>query len=256
MFTHVFGNPRSLLICSRSLSLALTHVRVGFACEERSEASLFQWRTATMTMLPPFRKFIAWLNVQSEWFYRKAKASPTERVSSKQIGERLTADGKGGKCDTTNILWALFCYEMSFSYDQEERLVAAYRNVVAELKDSCEHRARMRQGEMLVDRVGDGVKKMMGAVERREEAIVFGALSAQQSARLKVWCSDNQERVKKYFGNVGVMTRAEREALVAADREQMSLLLAGGGGEGKKTILEEMQSMKQLLAAMQKIVND
>jgi hypothetical protein len=220
------------------------------ATEERSEAASFQWRTASNTLLPPHRKFVQWLNVQNDTFYKKNKQTAAERVSSKQIGERLTSEGRGGKADSTQILWPLFCYEMSFSYDQEERLVAAYKKN-RELPDLALHGFRMRQSEVLLDRVGDGVKTMMERAERREEGILFQTLNAKQAAALKVYCAKNRGRIRAAFHNVGLMTPDEFARLT---KPRIDERVYGEYSSGR-VIVEETATMKQLYEAVERLVH-
>ncbi|GMI21416.1 hypothetical protein TrCOL_g13613 [Triparma columacea] len=167
-------------------------------CEERNIAADFQWRQASMAVLPGHRKFLVWLNGRDDGFFKKNKAVHNERVSSKQLGERLTAEGKGGKCKGEDKFWPLFCYDMSFSYDQEERLVAAIKQRVSGL-----HGSKLLEADKVVDTLGTAVKLGMGREERTVEEVLFGIMTEEQAGKWVEWKGGERMRLKEFFGMEG-----------------------------------------------------
>ena len=167
-------------------------------CEERNIATDFQWRQASGAVLPGHRKFLVWLNGRADAFFKKNKAVHNERVSSKQLGERLTSDGKGGKCRGEDRFWPLFCYDMSFSYDQEERLVSAIKQRLSGV-----HAEKLMEGDRAVDTLGTAVKVGMGREERIMEEVLFNVLTEDQAGRWIVWKGRERERIKSLFGMEG-----------------------------------------------------
>jgi len=179
-------------------------------CEEMKEATGFSWRVASNTLLPNYRKFLIWLGNQNDLFFKKKKTEKNERVSSKQLGERLTNDGKGGTCDNMELFWALFCYDMSFSYDQEERLVTALKQKV-----NPAHSSKLRAAEMLVDAAGDAVKTVMDIADKGLEEALFDILTAQQAAKFMAYVSENSERISKAFGSAAQVEDSEKQEVFA-----------------------------------------
>ena len=138
------------------------------------------------------------------------KSEKNERVSSKQLGERLTNDGKGGKCDNMELFWALFCYDMSFSYDQEERLVAALKQKVHPA-----HGAKLRAAEVLVDAAGDAVKTVMQVIDSGLEEVLFETLTPQQAAKFEEYMMKNSDRIRKAFGEAAEVDETEKQRVFA-----------------------------------------
>ncbi|GMI12661.1 hypothetical protein TrLO_g4165 [Triparma laevis f. longispina] len=179
-------------------------------CEERKEATAFQWRTASNILLPSHRKFIIWLANQEDGFFKKNKSTANERVSSKQLGERLTNDGKGGKTEGATNFWPLFCYDISFSYDQEERLVAALKQRL-----QVTHREKLSAAEKLVDRTGDAITTLMEQTDRLHEEALFDILTPQQAASYKSYMQQQRPTVKKAFATVGIIAEEDKQKVFA-----------------------------------------
>ena len=213
-------------------------------CEEMKEATGFSWRVASNTLLPNYRKFLIWLGNQNDLFFKKKKTEKNERVSSKQLGERLTNDGKGGTCDNMELFWALFCYDMSFSYDQEEvrakgvvgqgekrraeksphrslTPLATSQRLVTALKQKVNpaHSSKLRAAELLVDAAGDAVKTVMDIADKGLEEALFDILTAQQAAKFMAYVSENSERISKAFGSAAQVEDSEKQ-VVFADLEK------------------------------------
>ncbi|GMI02888.1 hypothetical protein TrVE_jg11443 [Triparma verrucosa] len=179
-------------------------------CEERKESTAFQWRTASNILLPSHRKFIIWLANQEDLFFKKNKSTANERVSSKQLGERLTNDGKGGKIEGTTNFWPLFCYDISFSYDQEERLVAALKQRL-----KVTHREKLQAAEKLVDRTGDAITTLMEQTDRHHEEALFDILTPQQAAKYKSYMQQQRPKIKEAFATVGIIAEEEKQKVFA-----------------------------------------
>ena len=113
----------------------------GMNSEVRRAVLHFQYPTLKQTILPPYHKFILWMTLRPEKFFTHAREShviqdtkkarpPAGKLSSKQIGEELTGTDKANQ--TANAvdesrMWPLFCFEMSVSVDQEEKMLLAMK---------------------------------------------------------------------------------------------------------------------------------
>jgi len=212
-------------------------------CEERNIATEFQWRQASQAVLPGHRKFLVWLNGRSDLFFKKNKAVHNERVSSKQLGERLTNEGKGGKCKGEERFWPLFCYDMSFSYDQEERLVAAIKQRLSPL-----HAEKLSEADRVVDTMGTAIKLGMGREERTLEDILFNIMTEEQAAKWVVWQGMHKERLKRLFGKEGF--NEDIEKIVRGEGAQIE---SQGGGRGSVEAGVDLELVKAEIKILREI---
>jgi hypothetical protein len=85
----------------------------------------FQYTQLKTLTMAPYQRFLMWLLLQDPSYFRAKEAQNKKflKISSKQIGEQLTV--QSAAIHDAQTAWPLFCFELKFSVDQEERFVAA-----------------------------------------------------------------------------------------------------------------------------------
>jgi bZIP transcription factor len=85
----------------------------------------FQYTQLKTLTMAPYQRFLMWLLLQDPTYFRAKEAQNKKffKISSKQIGEQLTV--QTSPIHDAQTAWPLFCFELKFSVDQEERFVAA-----------------------------------------------------------------------------------------------------------------------------------
>lgn len=155
----------------------------------------FQYAQLKNMTLPGHQKLMLWLTLQPAVFFKEGKdihnsnfissdhPRPLGKVSSKQIGEELTKSTnihKVGANDNARW-WPLFCFEMKFSVDQEERLVKA---ITAPQHQRSNSNATMGQAVETADRLSQAMNSLSHLVARREEK-TLAILTPAQVAKLQ-----------------------------------------------------------------------
>ena len=203
----------------KPLAQALGYITkdIGPKCPTRSATANFQHSTLQTQMLPNYREFILWLSTQHPSFLYTAKEernsdeNAKKTSSSKQIGEELFGEGKpkkGGKkssdddsskadlsakANDARRFWPMFCYDLSISVDQEER--------IAQLQNSMFHSATLPAGRQEVSTAKSITRSLKHGVlynshssAHRSEAALLDILTPEQSARYLQWFAANKDR--------------------------------------------------------------
>ncbi|KAL7561411.1 hypothetical protein ACA910_014633 [Epithemia clementina (nom. ined.)] len=87
---------------------------------ELKVAALFCAKQLKSFCAPPAYKFVLWLTLQADDFFRGGRAA-SERLSAARIGERMLNNGTD-RATPAQTMWPLFCNEIGLSYDQEEKV--------------------------------------------------------------------------------------------------------------------------------------
>lgn len=166
-------------------------------CRELSLALQFHVQQMKSLVLPPQTRFILWLTLQNDSYYLGGRDSQ-QRLSAARIGEKLLLQGMS-KASPADGMWPLLCNDTGLSYDQEEKVRAYQRSV---LKDQKSWMDRHAVGAIFntITSIYEVLKGLGAAVEEgvKDEC---GVLTMQQRVKLLKYCSDNKERLRKYFGN-------------------------------------------------------
>jgi bZIP transcription factor len=198
-------------------------------CSEISRAVLdFQYTVLRQLILPRYHKALLWFTLQQESFFYAAKEEYANRenmlarassgkVSSKQIGDEMTngvagssskkrvtfeKSGEGDKDDKPSLsphandgakVWPLFCYELSFSVDQEDRFVAAHKKL-QESSAAASSRAEVAAAVRTGDRLREAVESLSRRTAEREQHTLNGILSQPQVAAYQQWLASNRDR--------------------------------------------------------------
>jgi hypothetical protein len=215
---------------------------LGPNCAVRQNCVSFQYSALKQLMLPKYQAFILWLTLQDENFFGAGKEEKAKnaRVSSKQIGEELTnewkmspataeramsptnpADDDDGammlqaRADEAARLWPLFCFEISISVDQEDKLLNFHKRA-QEL--AAKDRSEMSDATKMVMNMKKGILNHCQSTVGRSENIFSGTLSPTQSAAYFKWYTDNAELLKNRPALADKL-----EAPPATDKGEMSI---------------------------------
>jgi len=174
----------------------------------------------------------------------KASKPASGKISSKQIGDEMTngvktekqgsskrrvtfedkGDNKGGernvrpnltpRANEATRFWPLFCYELSFSVDQEERFVAAHKRMV-EMNGArvAENRSQMAAAVRTGDSLREATFSLSHMVARRE-ASAQRIMTSTQSAAFQGWLSSNRDRFRDIVQQRGTL---EDKASLSSD---------------------------------------
>eukprot|EP00526_Cylindrotheca_closterium_P005875 CAMPEP_0113618662 /NCGR_PEP_ID=MMETSP0017_2-20120614/9457_1 /TAXON_ID=2856 /ORGANISM="Cylindrotheca closterium" /LENGTH=572 /DNA_ID=CAMNT_0000528187 /DNA_START=84 /DNA_END=1802 /DNA_ORIENTATION=- /assembly_acc=CAM_ASM_000147 len=177
----------------------------------------FQYTTLKQTILPPYHKFVLWMTLHPERFFTHAREShvtqdtkkvrpPPGKLSSKQVGEELTNSDKGEKAspaaqavDETRM-WPLFCFELSVSVDQEEKMVYTSKKV-RQLQFINEQRSQMETATKMASNLKEAMMYQSHAASVRSAKTLTGILTPQQTLKYKEWMGSNRDRCKAHFEN-------------------------------------------------------
>ena len=155
------------------------------------------------------------------------QAKPWTKVSSKQIGDEMLNGPGGSKANlsrdtknkrqnhddgnddnTRNIManvydaarcWPLFCFELKFSVDQEERFLATYRQLVTNEDTGCvlaERRSQMAAAVHTTESLGKVVGSLGHIVAQREDRSYLSILDTNQVSKYQAWIEQNRERLR------------------------------------------------------------
>ena len=235
----------------RPLALALEYVLKGMGpkCQARSATANFQHNALQSQMLPNYREFILWLSTQHPSFLYTAKEERNnndENVkktsSSKQIGEELFGGGKpkksgkkysdddspkvdlSAKSDDARRFWPMFCYDMSISVDQEER--------ICQLQNSMFHsetlpggRQEVSTAKAITRSLKHGILYQGHSSAHRSERALLDILTPEQSARYLQWYAANKDRCSRIISSKVKNADASADALEPTSLDALSLRL-------------------------------
>ena len=161
----------------------------------------FQYTRLRYLTLPAYQRFLMWCALRNEQFFLTAKEehsrreSPSQvrssggKASSKQIGEELFAAAKDTPTSCAydaSRTWPLFCFELKFSVDQEERFLAAQKKA-RQVPGVAHLNSQMLTAVQTVDRLRSAVESVSRAVAVREEQTFASILSPAQCAKYQTW---------------------------------------------------------------------
>jgi len=144
--------------------------------------------------LPSHTKFILWLSLQGDLYYRGGRAA-SERLSAARIGERMLANGND-KVTPTNAMWPLVCNEVGLSYELEERLRVYQITTILQEKSTWLDRHTARSSALLMQSFHDSLGGMTHMVGNRESAMTKKILTPSQRVKYLVWAGKNSNRIK------------------------------------------------------------
>jgi len=144
--------------------------------------------------LPSHAKFILWLSLQGDTYYRGGRAA-SERLSAARIGERMLVSGND-KVTPTNAMWPLVCNEVGLSYELEERLRVYQRTTILQEKSTWLVRHAARSSALVMQSFHDSVGSMAQVVGNREAATTKEVLTPLQRVKYLAWMKKNSSRVK------------------------------------------------------------
>lgn len=144
--------------------------------------------------LPSHSKFILWLSLQGDIYYRGGRAA-SERLSAARIGERMLASGTD-KVTPTNAMWPLVCNEVGLSYELEERLRVFQRTTILQEKSTWLDRHTAHSSALVMQSFHDSVGGMIHMVGNRENAMTKDILTHSQRVKYLAWANKNSNRIK------------------------------------------------------------
>ncbi len=190
----------------------------------RKQVSVFQYHTMKETMLPQHHQFLLWIsNHPAETFYTAAKdcrPKGSAKMSSKQIGEEIFTterqqqnqqqSNKFLECKTDDVhrFWPLFCYEMSFSVEQEEKFKTRYMERQSKIKQQRRRKTsstsegdvssviRLASAFALVSKLSEksSIHNHYNVVATRRERLMMHVLNETQRVAFLKWMKENKER--------------------------------------------------------------
>jgi len=138
--------------------------------------------------------------------------------SSKQIGEELFGGGKSSKksgkkaandssdvdlsskADDAQRFWPMFCYDLSISVDQEER-IGQLQNSMFHSKTLPDGRKDVCTAKSITRSLKNGILYQGHASAHRSEAALLNILTPEQSARYLQWIAANKDRCDRIIRN-------------------------------------------------------
>jgi len=190
----------------------------------RKQVSIFQYNTMKETLLPQHYQFLLWIsNHPADTFYTAAKDSRPKgsaKMSSKQIGEEIFTterkqlnqrqSSKLLECKTDDVhrFWPLFCYEMSFSVEQEEKFKSRYMDRLSKIRQQRRRKVpstaegdkssviRLASAFALVSKLSEttSIHDRYNVVATRRERLLLQILNETQRIAFLRWMKVNMER--------------------------------------------------------------
>mmetsp|Transcript_5681 Transcript_5681/g.13389 ORF Transcript_5681/g.13389 Transcript_5681/m.13389 type:complete len:711 (+) Transcript_5681:158-2290(+) len=160
---------------------------------ELSVLSTFCIQQLKSLSLSPHSKFILWLTLQGDSYFRGGRAA-SERLSAARIGERMLLGGDD-KVTPINSMWPLVCNEIGLSYDQEER-VRNFQRTLLQTPTTWLDRHTSRAAGLAVAAFDSSLKTVTQSIREREQ-VVAEQLTPEQRMKFARWAERNSERMKK-----------------------------------------------------------
>ncbi|CAJ1942652.1 unnamed protein product [Cylindrotheca closterium] len=184
----------------------------------------FQYTTLKQTILPPYHKFLLWMTLHPDKFFTHAREShviqdtkkvrpPPGKLSSKQVGEELANIDKGktwsqsAQAVDKTRMWPLFCFELSVSVDQEEKMLHTLKKV-RQLQFINERRSQMESATKMATHLKEAMMYQSHAVSVRSAKTLTDILTPQQTLKYKEWMGSNRDRCKAHFENRMKLSRS------------------------------------------------
>ncbi|KAI2507254.1 bZIP transcription factor [Fragilaria crotonensis] len=195
---HVTESVNTLLHMKRHAladpSANLTNVENVSNCPELRVAATFLTQQLSSLSVPPHIKFLLWLSMQNDSFFRGGRAS-SERLSAARIGERMLSSGND-RVPPAHGMWPLFCNEVGLSYDQEER-VRAFQKSLLLSSEGWLQRHSASSSTLLMQSNHDAVQALAHTVGQRQKSVVNDNLTADQKRKFLSWADQNAARIAK-----------------------------------------------------------
>lgn len=202
----VLAKRRELLDESRPVdpnhALPALDTSLSRTSQELSVLNTFQMQQLKSFALPPHSKFVLWLTLQGDTYFRGGRAA-SERLSAARIGERMLQSGND-RVTPVNSMWPLFCNEVGLSYDQEER-VRMYQRTLLQDSPTWLERHTARASSLVMQSFHDSANAVGSRLHQRERTSTAG-LSPEQRMQFLSWAEKNAERLRQKF-------HAKRQAL-------------------------------------------
>uniref|UniRef100_A0A7S4AIL9 BZIP domain-containing protein n=1 Tax=Pseudo-nitzschia australis TaxID=44445 RepID=A0A7S4AIL9_9STRA len=144
--------------------------------------------------LPSHSKFILWLTLQGDIFYRGGRAA-SERLSAARIGEKMLASGTD-KVTPASAMWPLICNEVGLSYELEERLRVYQRTTILQDNRTWLDRHTARSSALVMQSFHDTVGGLAQTVGHRENKMTQRILTPLQRVKFLAWAEKNAARIK------------------------------------------------------------
>nr|BAK53453.1 bZIP transcription factor [Phaeodactylum tricornutum] len=158
---------------------------------ENSVTQTFRWQQLKSLCLPPSTKFVLWLTLQNDVYFRGGRAA-SERLSAARIGERMLHSGND-KVSPSQAMWPLLCNEVGLSYDQEEK-VRAFQRTTLQDPQSWLNRHVAYASDKTMESVHDAAQALALRLGQREKA-TMDVLTPEQRIKFLAWSQRNRDRV-------------------------------------------------------------
>ncbi|CAJ1946096.1 unnamed protein product [Cylindrotheca closterium] len=159
---------------------------------ELTVLSTFYIQQLKSLALSPHSKFILWLTLQGDSYFRGGRAA-SERLSAARIGERMLLGGND-KVTPINSMWPLVCNEIGLSYDQEER-VRNFQRTLLQTPTTWLDRHTSRAAGLAVEAFDSSLKAATQSIRKREQ-VVAKQLTPKQRLNFARWAELNSDRMK------------------------------------------------------------
>jgi len=174
-------------------SLPLLEATLARTSAELMVSNTFQVQQLKSFFTSPSDKFILWLTLQTDVYFRGGRAA-SERLSAARIGERMLNNGTNTAAPSQSM-WPLFCNEVGLSYDQEEK-VRAFQRTLLQTQESWLDRHTSYAAGKVIESHHDTIQAMSLRLGQRERSNA-SILSPEQRARFLSWANRNKERTAR-----------------------------------------------------------
>lgn len=141
-------------------------------------------------VIPPHKKYVMWLTLQNELFFRGGRAA-SERLSAARIGEKLRSSGYRN-VSPSNGMWPLFCNEIALSYDQEEKIRLLQKEVISN-QETWLHRHTGASTEHVLESSRAAICGISNACEKRSKTLM-DVLTPVQKAKFLAWMHQKRKQ--------------------------------------------------------------
>lgn len=173
--------------------IRLLEFGLGRTSPEMMLVSTFKYQQLKSFSLPPHSKFVLWLTLQNDQYFRGGRAA-SERLSAARIGERMLNSGND-RVPPAQSMWPLFCNEVGLSYDQEER-VRSFQRTLLQCQDSWLQRHAARAADLAMAAVHDSTQAMTLRLGQRDKSMQ-NVLTAAQKVKFLSWAEKNRDKLQR-----------------------------------------------------------
>lgn len=165
---------------------------LGRTSPEMMLVTTFKLQQLKSFSLPPQSKFVMWLTLQNDQYFRGGRAA-SERLSAARIGERMLNSGND-RVPPAQSMWPLFCNEIGLSYDQEER-VRNFQRTLLQSHESWLERHTARSADLVMASTHDSTQAVSLRLGQRERSLT-SVLTPEQKLKFLGFAEKNRERLK------------------------------------------------------------